>query len=57
MKWVIGILVFIWLLCGIVGAGILGELDKDHWKAIARGPITLIKAIHEDPASVPGLPS
>jgi hypothetical protein len=55
MKWAIYILVFVWLLCGIIGAGMLGDLDKDHWKTIARGPITLAKAVHDDPVSVPGL--
>lgn len=55
MKWAIGILVFIWLLSGSVGAWMLGDLDNDHWKTIARGPITLVKAIQENPMTVPGL--
>lgn len=55
MKWAIIILVLIWLLCGVAGAWMLDDLDRDHWKTIARGPITLVKAIQEDPATVPGL--
>jgi hypothetical protein len=55
VKWAIYILVFIWLLCGMVGAWMLGDLDRQHWKSIARGPITLAKAVNEDPARVPGL--
>ena len=34
----------------------LGDLDRDHWKTIARGPITLAKAVNDNPATVPGLP-
>ena len=55
VKWAIYILVFIWLFCGMVGAWMLGDLDRQHWKTIARGPITLAKAVNEDPARVPGL--
>ncbi len=57
MKSAIIILALIWLLCGLVGAWMLDDLDRDHWKTIARGPITLAKAIHEDPARIPGLPN
>ncbi|HWI75569.1 MAG TPA: hypothetical protein VNS53_00620 [Sphingomicrobium sp.] len=56
MKWAIIILVFVWLLCGAIGAWMLGDLDRDHWKTIARGPITLAKAVNDNPATVPGLP-
>ncbi|HKC03036.1 MAG TPA: hypothetical protein VKC17_07010 [Sphingomicrobium sp.] len=54
MKFAVGIVVFIWLLAGLIGASMLGELDADHWKAIARGPITLAKALDERPVSLPG---
>jgi hypothetical protein len=54
MKWAFGILVFIWLLCGLIGTAMLGELDSGHWKAIGRGPITLSKAFRDDPPSYPG---
>jgi hypothetical protein len=56
VKWAIIILVLVWLLCGVTGAWMLNDLDRDHWKTIARGPITLAKAVKEDPATVPGLP-
>jgi hypothetical protein len=54
MKFAVGILLLLWLLSGLVGAAMLGHLDRDHLKAVARGPITLVKAINENPASIPG---
>jgi len=54
MKLAVGIVVFSWLLCGLIGAQMLGELDADHWKAVARGPITVAKALNENPVSLPG---
>jgi hypothetical protein len=51
MKFAIIIAVVLWLLCGAGGAWRLGELDRRHWKAIARGPITLAHALNEDPVS------
>lgn len=57
MKWAIILLVLIWLGCGVAGAWMLGDLDTDHWKTIARGPITLVKAINEDPVTIPGMPN
>lgn len=53
MKVAIGVIILVWLLCGIVGAGMLDELDRHHWKAIARGPITLIKAVNDSDAQYP----
>jgi hypothetical protein len=47
MKWLIGFLLGAWLLCGLVGAKMLGDLDTDHLKLIARGPFTLAKAADE----------
>lgn len=55
MKWALRIIIFVWLLSGIAGAWMLGELNRNHWKVIARGPITLVKAINETPVNVPGL--
>ena len=55
MKWAIRLLIFIWLLCGLIGAGIEGKLDRQHWKEVAKGPITLAKAVNDNPASIPGL--
>ena len=54
MKFAVGIIVFVWLLAGLIGAGMLDELNVDHWKAIARGPITLAKALNEHPVTYPG---
>jgi hypothetical protein len=54
MKLAIIIAVFLWLACGVGGAWRLGELDRHHWKQIARGPITLADALDEDPVTYPG---
>ena len=54
MKFAIGIALSCWLLCGLVGAWMLDDLDRDHWKTIARGPITLHQALNEHPASLTG---
>jgi hypothetical protein len=54
MKFAVGIIVFAWLMCGLIGAWMLDELDSDHWKKIARGPITLAQALNEHPVTVPG---
>lgn len=54
MKLLVGIVLFIWFLCGLVGAWRLDDLDLDHWQTIARGPITLAKAFNDKPVSYPG---
>jgi len=47
MKLAVGIAVFCWLFCGLLGAWMLDDLNADHWKKIARG----LSAIHADFAS------
>lgn len=47
MKFVVIMIVIIWFLCGLAGAWMLGDLDRDHWKTVARGPITLARAIND----------
>jgi hypothetical protein len=42
---------FIWLICGLAGGWMMGDL---HWKPIAKGPITLAKAFRDDPVTYPG---
>jgi hypothetical protein len=49
---VVGISVLFWLLCGLIGAWMLDDLDAGHWKTIARGPITLAKALSEHPVTL-----
>ena len=41
----------IWLFCGLFGAWWLEEV---HLKQVALGPITLAKALNDDPVSYPG---
>lgn len=55
MKYAIWLLVFLWFLCGLIGAKMEDDLDFQHWKTIARGPITLVHAINDNPTTVPGL--
>ena len=47
MKLFVGVAVFVWLLCGAIGAWMLDDLDGDHWDMIAKGPITLVKAFND----------
>ena len=54
MKLAVGVVLFCWLLCGVIGAWMLGDLDADHWKKIARGPITLAQALSDRPVTFPG---
>jgi hypothetical protein len=54
MKLAVGIAVVLWLICGMVGAWKLDELDSQHWKAVAYGPITLADALNQRPVTFPG---
>jgi hypothetical protein len=53
MKLLVGVAVFFWLICGLVGAWMLDDLDSGHWKMIAKGPITLARALEEHPVTYP----
>ena len=53
MKLFFGFAIFIWLLCGLVGSWMKDDLDSDHWDMIAKGPITLVKAIRDAPTPYP----
>jgi hypothetical protein len=46
VKVFVGLTVFVWLLCGVIGAWMLDDLDSSHWQVIGKGPITLIRAIN-----------
>jgi hypothetical protein len=46
MKFYVSIAVFVWLICGLAGAWLLGQQRLDIG-TIARGPITLVKAIEK----------
>lgn len=54
MKLAFGVILFFWLLCGVIGAWMLDDLDADNWKKIARGPITLAQALDDRPVTLPG---
>lgn len=53
MKFAISILLFLWIFAGALGAWMTDDLDRHHLKKIARGPITLVKAINDNPVTVP----
>jgi hypothetical protein len=38
MKFAVIIALIFWLVCGMAGAWMLGDLDRQDWKKIARGP-------------------
>lgn len=54
MKWAIRVFALIWLLCGLIGAWWLDELEPKYWKVIAKGPISLARAYKENPPDYPG---
>jgi hypothetical protein len=54
MKFAIGIIVFLWLLCGVIGAWMLDDLDRQHLKEVALGPVTLADAWNAHGSLVPG---
>jgi hypothetical protein len=53
MKLVFWVLVIFWLVCGFAGDWLMDGLDDLHWKAIARGPLTLVEAMNENPVTIP----
>ncbi len=55
MKFAIRLAVFLWFLSGVTGAWMIGELNAEHWRTVARGPMTLVKAINDNPVTVPSL--
>ena len=54
MKLFFGFAIFIWLLCGLVGSWMKDDLDSDHLVMIAKGPITLVKAMERNPPTFRG---
>jgi hypothetical protein len=54
MKLVIGVLLSFWLIAGLIGAWMMNDLDRAHWKQVARGPITLAEALNDHPVTYPG---
>jgi hypothetical protein len=54
MKVAFAFFIFFWLICGFIGAWRLEGGGNLHWKTIARGPISLVKAFNENPVTYPG---
>ena len=54
MKFALCVFAVLWLLCGVAGAWMQGDLDSVHWKMIAKGPITLVHAFNNKPVTYPG---
>ena len=53
MKMAIGFALFFWLVCGVIGAWWLDELDVRHWKIVALGPITFAHSLQDKPVNIP----
>lgn len=53
MKFAFAVIVFLWVLSGLIGAWWLDDLDLADWKVIAKGPISLARAYNEN-QSAPG---
>lgn len=53
VKFAIWVLVVLWFLSGIIGAWMLDDLHLQYWQVIAKGPITLARAINENPITIP----
>jgi len=53
MKFAICVFAVLWFLCGVAGAWMLDDLNADHWKMIAKGPITLVRAANDTTISWP----
>jgi hypothetical protein len=51
MKWFLGLALFFWVCCGVLGARWLGD---HRWQVIAKGPISLAKAYNDNPIDYPG---
>jgi hypothetical protein len=54
MKLFIFFAMFIWLVCGVAGAWWKEGVGNMHFKTIAKGPISLVRAINDNPVSYPG---
>ena len=53
MKLAVAVALFFWLLCGLIGAWMIEGDDDLRLKTIARGPMTLIKALGDEPVHYP----
>ena len=54
MKLVVAVAVVLWLICGLVGAWMLEDDEGLRLKAVALGPVTLVKAFNEtEPVKYP----
>ena len=53
MKIAVGVAVFVWLVCGLIGDVMLEDGEDLRFKKIVRGPITLVEAINAEPVRYP----
>jgi hypothetical protein len=49
MKLWLGLMVSLWLICGLIGAWWLDEFEVKYWRVVAKGPISLARAYNENP--------
>ena len=57
MKLFIGLALFIWLVCGLAGDWLLEDGSDLNWSNVAKGPITLVKAMRQSPPTFRGYPN
>ena len=54
MKLFVIFVIFVWLICGFIGAWWQEGAGNMHFKTIAKGPITLVHAFNDKPVTYPG---
>ena len=57
MKLFIGVALFVWLACGLTGEWLLEGRSDMRWQSVAKGPITLVKAMRQSPPTFRGYPN
>ena len=53
MKLLLMVGLVIWFVCGFAGECMLDGIGDLQWKAVARGPLTLVQGFSDDPVTIP----
>jgi hypothetical protein len=54
VKFFVTFAIILWLICGVGGSAWEDGFGNMHFKKIAKGPITLVHAINNNPVTYPG---
>ena len=54
VKFFVTFAIILWLICGVGGSAWEDGFGNMHFKKIAKGPITLVHAINDNPVTYPG---